>query len=74
MSIFYRQESLTKPDKEAIDSETPIRDEMSVTLRRYMLRKGISEQQESGPCLENLGRSLAKPLACPCSQHAMKGV
>lgn len=70
MLVFDRQESLTKPGKRAIDSEIPYRDEMSVTPRRYMLRNGISEQQKSGPCLENLGRSPAKLLAGPCSQPA----
>ena len=72
MLISGRQKLLTKPGKGAIDSETPYRDEMIVTLSRYMLRKGISaSKQKSGPTSAKLlGRSPAKPLACPCSQHA----
>ena len=42
MLISGRRKLLTKPGKGAISSETPYRDDIIVTLTRYMLRKGIS--------------------------------
>ncbi len=61
MLLFYQHVSLTHP-KGAIESETPSRDEMSVTLIRYTLRKERSEQQKSGPT-----SIKPRPLSCQIS-------
>jgi hypothetical protein len=46
--IFDRQESLTQPGKRAIGSDTPIRDELSVTLKRALFQNGMRSNSNQG--------------------------